>query len=394
MVITVLLDISAIILNGIIAYVLKKQKKTNIVSFWFIFCLSISDVLVGATSLICHFLLLFFSQAFTQSPLPLLLTVLNVFPGFFVNFSGRLILIISIDRCIHMKYLSKYSTIMTQFRARLILLFNISFGILVAVPYFWLSKEASGKLTYGVSIFNATGVTMTYIMYVLTYVFIKRQVGTLESLETSQQFKNDMQDTVKRHQRKLSKEKSFNECTSLESRERTDATRPCCNATNYMVIKGNISLQPQNKLYILPSSSLLTTEILKIENRSITDGADIVNNVAANKNNEKEKEEVESNKSNRQKRTKRNTVKKQEKRRAKPEVEFRKATCLILIALFICYAPALSYELYGRASGNYDEEMAFLLTVLVIMNSSLNAIILIFCNRELKRTIKTMIVSR
>ena len=45
-ILTFLLDASAIILNGLIAYVLKRHKKTDTMTFWFIYCQSLSDIFV------------------------------------------------------------------------------------------------------------------------------------------------------------------------------------------------------------------------------------------------------------------------------------------------------------------------------------------------------------
>ena len=55
-----LLDVSSIVLNGFVEYVLKKHKKTRIVTFCFIYYLSISDVMVGLTELSYHSLQLDF----------------------------------------------------------------------------------------------------------------------------------------------------------------------------------------------------------------------------------------------------------------------------------------------------------------------------------------------
>ena len=107
-------------------------------NIFFIFCLSISDVMVGATGQVFHALWLATSiasgnllrNAFTNC----FLTLLN----YFFQTSSQLVFIIAIDRYIHMKYLGKYNTIITQTRARLIIFLISS---LASQPSFQLMQE-------------------------------------------------------------------------------------------------------------------------------------------------------------------------------------------------------------------------------------------------------------
>ena len=180
MVISLVLDLSSIVLNGLIAYVIKKHKKTRIVTFWFIYCLSISDLMVGATGIVHHSLLLDNFLDPINASWNLLHVVFGVLYGFFTITSWMLILIIAIDRYIHMKYPHNYSMIMTKLRARLLLLFNILFGMLVYLASMLISRASMIWLQFALHIFFTLGTFTTFFLYFMLYFLIKRQVNALQ----------------------------------------------------------------------------------------------------------------------------------------------------------------------------------------------------------------------
>ena len=172
--ISFLLDMSSIILNGLIAYVLKKHNKTRIVTFWFIYCLSISDVMVGVTGLTFHSSLLAFKWNSSW------VSISGKLLKYFLETSGHLIFIVAVDRCIHMKYLNKYSTLMNQSRARLIVLLNITFCAVATTPYFVASEKLNALFELGLTIFHATLIVSIYFIYLKTYSSIRRQIAALQ----------------------------------------------------------------------------------------------------------------------------------------------------------------------------------------------------------------------
>ena len=161
--ISFLLDISAIILNDLIAYVLKRHSKTCIVTFWFIYCLSISDIMVGAAGLIFHSSLLAFKLDSSW------VSVSGMILGYFFETSGHLIFVIAIDRCINMKYLNKYGTLMNRSNARLIVLLNIVFCILTKVPSLAASEKLNVLFEFGLNIFHTTSILSIYVAYIKTF---------------------------------------------------------------------------------------------------------------------------------------------------------------------------------------------------------------------------------
>ena len=339
--ISVALGISAIILNGTIAYLLKRHKKTTIISFWLIYCLSVSDVMVGVTGLVWNSLQLHLLLNPKKIFLDPYVSNTKAITGFFMAFSGRLILIISFDRCIRMKYLRRYNNIMTGFRARLMMLCNVGFGVLIA---FLESKQVHWGFNLGTHIFSITFLTMVYILYITTYVQIKKKAGGLESLETNQVVERNTPDQHNCGQRESTNNRCLNAgCKKMERHELDD--------------KGGPSDMVKNVRTDVPNEERQQTAAIAEANSK---------NKAGNRSGHK-----------------------QERRRAKPEAEFLKAISLILIVLFICYIPAFSYDIYASMTGDSIEELASIFYVLVLMNSSLNSVILIACNRELKRNLKT-----
>ena len=400
--ITILVDISAIFLNGIVAYVLKKQKKTNIVSFWFIYCLSISDVLVGVTALALHIVVILQSLNFS-STLLLLRQIFASGVAFSMSFSGRLILIISIDRCIHMKYLRRYSTIMTKFRARLIMSFNVSLGILFTIiANIAPSKIFHQRFQVGFYAFNMTGVSITYIVYIMTYLLIKRKVGALGSLETSHGVERNA--VIKRNPLDctVSSVRNLNECMKMERPDKIDVTKDSGSAEKIVCIDNCEALQSQGKTFVLPSSKALATKNLggtlgcNANMEMSGESSNLVNNATsclANDKGKQSRKPIGSAKVKGKEEAENKSSQMHRKGRAKPEVELQKAVVLILSALFLCYGPMLVYELSASGRENPNDQIINILRTLGLANSSLNAIILVFCNRELKRHIKAMFSS-
>ena len=78
------------------------------------------------------------------------------------------------------------------------------------------------------------------------------------------------------------------------------------------------------------------------------------------------------------------------KREATPEQEFRKAIIFIFLALFICYFPIFFCKFYQFASKEKNSILSVASFTGLMLNSSLNAIILIAFNKEMKRNLKSI----
>ena len=78
------------------------------------------------------------------------------------------------------------------------------------------------------------------------------------------------------------------------------------------------------------------------------------------------------------------------RRRSTPNDEVKKATWLILFAVFICYVPGLIISFLFFVNGTQNVKMSFISQLSVLLNSSLNALILIVCSKNVQRKIKAL----
>ena len=170
-----LIDILNIFTNTFIIYALRRLGKLTNSSFWFIYWLSISDCFVGLTGLstdICSFCCKLLKQECQQKKYVVELRT------FFLAYSMRLITIIAIDRSIRMKYLYKHNRIMTKAKAYLVLLVNAVLGIVQFVGSVG-PHHALFQLVF--LIFHVICTTFSCMLYLFTYCTIKQQVSDLHS---------------------------------------------------------------------------------------------------------------------------------------------------------------------------------------------------------------------
>ena len=385
--ILILLDISAIILNGLVAYVLKRHKKTRIITFWFIYCLSISDVMVGLIHLLHHLILFkLFSQR-GKTTLDTLNTVLLRFMDYLLSMSGRLILIIAVDRCIHMKYLTKYTTIMTQFRARLIVFLNTIFGIFLLIPVLLPQQKYSDGFYFGVNTFHTAGTVMIYVIYIKSYFSVKKQVAALHTINTK--------DSVVQNTPGSSKPSTPHLCRDSM---RINSAKDCRTCNNCLAKKDNVILKSQQKAYVLPKSAGLCphnidhrfeSPIGRGNNAQYLADVEPLVVIPVNDIKMENKQPMERRKPNKEQNLEGDGARMQQRRQLKTDREFRKTTLLILLALFICYVPYLIKTFYSLAGG-HSIVFSYISAITLLLNSSLNAIILIVCSREIKGNVKAI----
>ena len=486
---SLVLDFSSIVLNGLIAYILKKYKKTNIVTLWFIYCLSISDFMVGATGLVYHTLLLDIALDPQIPSWNLLHTLFAAIYGYYTITSWMLILIIAVDRYIHMNYSHNYRMIMTKYRARLIMLFNVLFGILVSLPPILTHHASLIWFQFALYIFFTVGTFGTFIIYLVLYSLIKRQVSALQVCEsghasvqggpcngthcrikaTSVQgckltmldrhnkvfltrssvmmtrgnngYEESTKDTCHlpacntinasnlvgnneennsleqkagyvaetlqvNQQRNMDLTKTLEDktecgCTLLYG----EACKKCTNGKMNKSIKTpaglNVHMQThvvkqqndntdcQNRVFVLPYSSYCSGSEMKFE----CDEFDTIENIVQDVNEKKACSEITADTS---KAIAKPTVEGprlhqvSRGRRTTPDEEVKKATRLILLAVFVSYVPGLIVFFYYFATEAKGVALSFISQLSVLLNSSLNAIVLIVCSKNLQRNIKTI----
>ena len=400
MAILLILDVSAILLNGLIAYVLKKHRKTNIVTFWLIYCLSISDVMVGVSGLFFHLVLLKMflgsSSAFWVS----LRTASAISIDYFLMTSGHLIFFTAIDRCIHMKYLNKYSTIMTKSKARWIIFFSVILCILIIIPRLVASEEFVARFYLGINTFHAAFILLIYAIYIKIYISIKRHVSVLQTGNKKHLHVRHEPDKKDAGQNATMKGQHCSRCLEAEwnvkisSVVESDRFKTCALAKEAKV------LEPMQDAYVMPTcaeagSTKLVDNGGKTNDTKRTSPAisRFLKNEFTHPAGKGSLDRGKATASLKAEKTHFVDGKNSQKsliRKANPEQDFRKATLLIFLALFICYFPNFSYNFYAIAAKDKNALFSFISKISVLLNSSLNAIILISCSKEMQRNLRAI----
>ena len=396
--ISFLLDVSAILLNVIVAYVLKKYKKIRIITFWFIYCLSISDALVGLTGLVYHSLLIKRRLDSGKSSRSLTATSVTLHHSF-CETSGQLILIIAIDRYIHMKYLRKYCTIVTKSRARVGVLFCIVFGIAVIIPNYALPAKSRAAYNLCMNMIRATGALFICVIYITTYFKIRRQFAALQLSERSTITPFSKPDKKGEYQSKQSIAQHCN--GSLQSN--FDVTSDSLTAPNRYqscaIAKGDLSLRPQSKVSIFPESSGNSSAKVTAnrEKPNVTETTTNISHVVGDGTSFQATgmnlgcgKAMESRQATNTEGQKVCVHHKWSLRSATPERNSLKAIMFIVLTLLICYMPYFFNKFYTFVTKDKNKIMEAASFVAVLLNSSLNAIILIAFNKEMQRNIKAI----
>eukprot|EP00112_Aurelia_sp_Birch-Aquarium-sp1_P024737 Seg796.10 transcript_id=Seg796.10/GoldUCD/mRNA.D3Y31 product="Beta-2 adrenergic receptor" protein_id=Seg796.10/GoldUCD/D3Y31 len=189
-----LLCFAAMLANSYLVYALHKLKKLSLVSYRFVLYLSISDILMGFLGIITNSLSLAHAKIFdSKHPLHEFYQWVATFQIFCINFSLVCILIIAVDRLIHMRYMTRYNSIMTKRRGLIIIMINVIFTThtvtvikllpLYELDYLW--KHVTAYRTYRVILsFIYIGLIVSiFFIYLWAYRAIKKRVESLVSFK-------------------------------------------------------------------------------------------------------------------------------------------------------------------------------------------------------------------
>ena len=345
----IMIDISNVVVNFCLAFVLKKLDKLRIASYWFIFWLSLSDFSVGLTGL------------YYDISIPVKTVHERNYPEykamfFFLQSSGFLTTTIALDRCFHMKMLNKYSIFMTRRKCYSILLFNIllsaSFSAMFLLcPPFFVSVYLGAAL-------------FSLILYIRTYVIVKNRVFKVDA--KTEPYWNKGQN----YRSSRGCIEKFNP-NNVTVKENFIGSNQAADPQDIQSIDDECKVSPFQS-DSLESKHTAGTEIKKSEDNE----KDIVNHSTANK--------VVS------KITCSGEINRDERRR--PENEIGKAVICLLCGYSVFYIPICIINLY-----NYWLPGAFSLSTLVHLrlllncNCSFNAVILLSFSTELRNYLKTQL---
>ena len=168
-----ILGVFCVLPNTLLLHVLKKLERLGTISYKLIIVLSISDTCIGIIGITSFTVVTFFPDEFN---LPTIICLYSMM-YFGVLFSFCMIIIISIDRYFHMKYLMRYSTIMTSRRA------IIMVAIAASMSVFFDALVVSGRVfgfafpvQLALNISLVIGILALFIIYMKTFRTIQSRM--------------------------------------------------------------------------------------------------------------------------------------------------------------------------------------------------------------------------
>ena len=180
-------SISNVVLNLLLVIALQKRGKLRILSYWLITGLCISDIFVGIFGLLKE-ILLHKVKLGQSSSMEVALVAIITLENFWVNFSSLFVLIIAIDRYIHMKHGLKYQMLLTKRRAICLVIFNVVFTTNTVVTVILLPKYQEELLLRNLLAYQIYRVVLSltylsfvlaiFVLYVNAYLSIKRAVAS------------------------------------------------------------------------------------------------------------------------------------------------------------------------------------------------------------------------
>ena len=383
------IDISNTFMNIFIIYALQKLKKLSNISFWFIYCLSVSDLFVGLSGFAYD---IHYACCATRGNCNWVFYTSGV-RTFFLGYSGRLTTIIAIDRSIRMKYLYKYNNIMTRTKAYLVLMVNAVLGIAHFVGALG-PHQTLFHLVY--LIFHFICITSGCMLYIFTYCKIKQQVSDLHSNMRRNEIEHDHSTRIRPNSVVFSSQPAAPDVTkgnmvnegSKENYAKQNVFHLSgCreNGRNCLDLVGRVSSNGSKQLYEVPERSIennlpinddISTETWS-KHEKMTDYDDGDQNVASQSREIQNKTEKE---------TKSLNVK---THRKNDDNDVGKAMLFITVTMTLCYIPiCVSGSLnFLKIESPFFHHLAM---ILLLCNSSCNAIILAAFSREIRNLAKTL----
>eukprot|EP00112_Aurelia_sp_Birch-Aquarium-sp1_P007335 Seg1799.2 transcript_id=Seg1799.2/GoldUCD/mRNA.D3Y31 product="Sphingosine 1-phosphate receptor 1" protein_id=Seg1799.2/GoldUCD/D3Y31 len=171
-------DAFIIFINSFLMHAIRRLKKHNKISYQLMAILSLSDTFVAITGILFHLTLTLqryhilsgnnFGVDFTDRSYV-----------FFAYFSAYMILLISLDRFVRMKYLNRYDNIVTK--RRIILQVSIGMAVILVMCFARLTTPTSNEssITYVISGLSLLVIISIYVLYFRTYFAVRKRVMNL-----------------------------------------------------------------------------------------------------------------------------------------------------------------------------------------------------------------------
>ena len=177
----IIVGISNIVLNTTIAYSLWKTKMIKTISFKFVFLLSISDCMIGLA--VCPVIVSLLIMQ--QQPFCVLEHFAQSLTFMICQFSGIMVVIITLDRYLHMKYLTRYNTHMTKRRASFLIGMNLNSCFVTGVV---LTLATMNGFIFQfevvlVSVYSAL-VCVIFLLYSKTFLTLRQRVNEMSTIHS------------------------------------------------------------------------------------------------------------------------------------------------------------------------------------------------------------------
>ena len=163
--------------NSLLIYALKKTGQTTTISLQLIILMSVSDVISGTVALsLTNFLL--WKKFDSNCSLKLITQFLH---RVFVGFSFGVVIVIALDRFLHIKYLQRYPIIMPTKRMWylifILFLYNLLVGFLSSMPFL---KDYSKVVNMVNAFLIAGGMITVFVLYYKTSRAINLRVSIID----------------------------------------------------------------------------------------------------------------------------------------------------------------------------------------------------------------------
>ena len=193
-----LVGVSNMFLNSFLIYAVLKLERPLNISYQFIVCLSISDLFVGLLCQSLFGIVLLLEHEIANCTWEIATQCIVYLT---LQFSGFMIIIISFDRYLHMRYLNKYNKYMTTKVAKILVATAVIAVICLMVSSIFVSFHG-GYFAYhtgvvGIQVILVTGIS---IIYISTYLSVKNQTQQLR-IQTNGLHDKDGETEVKKTDR-------------------------------------------------------------------------------------------------------------------------------------------------------------------------------------------------
>ena len=375
-------------MNIFIIFALRKLKKLSNISFWLLYWLSISDLFVGLSGFTLDLSYVSCLTRLNCYWIPYIYAVRSYFTGY----SARLTIIIAVDRSIRMTSLYNYNSIMTKRKANIILISNGLLGIVKFVGSIALHMHIF-EMVYG--IFHVICIFSGCILYIIIYRTTKQKVSDLRSnmqrwqnqamsqtnmpASLSQPEAHDMADGILMHG---SSRGNSNGQPMLQSPGSQEGNRE----RSQLAVPGKTSLAGSSFSNKIPARFMEIKPSFNDEAVKYVRG--IKNGVADH--NQGDQDAASQSRDAHTKAEMKMKNPKDTNHRKRNDNDVGRAMLFITLALLLCYVPIVAEDSLRMQKAN-SVVLEHLATLLLLANSSCNAIILTVFSKDVRNLAKRLL---